>query len=253
MNKIWGKQMKNPLQRNKRKFQALENRIIFLEAALETILRAPQYVGSENIGFNGQRIRKMIFNELCRIFSFEAIIETGTFTGNTSGYMAEITNLPVYTSESNNVLDALARKRLEVINNINCYLMDSREFLKVLAEKDINNKKVFIYLDAHCHDDLPLKQEIEIICQNWEVFVIMIDDFQVPWDAGYGYDSYGMTKVLSLKYFIPVFKQNGLIPFFPASPSIEETGAKRGCVILTKRGDYSEHIGRCKLLKKYQL
>jgi len=177
--------MRNPLQRNKRKFQALETRIIFLEAAIETILNSPIYVDAENIGFNGQKIRKMIFNNLCEIFSFESILETGTFTGNTTGYMAKITGLPVYTSESNNVLVALSRKRLAGIDNINCYLMDSREFLKILAEKDISDKKVFIYLDAHGHDDLPLKQEIEIICQAWKTFAIMIDDFQVPGDAGY--------------------------------------------------------------------
>jgi hypothetical protein len=244
--------MKNPLQRNKRKFQALENRIIFLEAALETILNSPIYVDCESIGFNGQKIRKMIFNNLCEIFSFEAILETGTFTGNTTGYMAKITGLPVYTSESNSMLVALARKRLAGIDNINCYLMDSREFLKILAEKNINNKRVFIYLDAHCHDDLPLKQEIEIICQSWKAFTIMIDDFQVPGDAGYGYDSYGGKKVLSIKNFMPVFNQNGLIPFFPALPSGEETGARRGSVILTRKGDFAEQVGNCKLLTKYQ-
>ncbi len=244
--------MKNPLQRNKRKFQALENRIIFLEAALETFLNSPVYVESENIGFNGQKIRKMIFNNLCEIFNFEAILETGTFTGNTSGYMAKTTGLPVYTSESNSILVALARKRLAEIGNVNCNLMDSREFLKVLAAKDISSKRVFIYLDAHCHDDLPLKQEIEMICQTWKEFVIMIDDFQVPGDAGYGYDSYGDKKVLSTKDFMPVFTQNGLVPFFPALPSTEETGAKRGSVILTRKGDLDEQICKCKLLTRFQ-
>jgi predicted O-methyltransferase YrrM len=244
--------MKNPLQRNKRRFQALENRIIFLEAALETFLNSPVYVDSENIGFNGQKIRKMIFNDLCEVFSFEAILETGTFTGNTTGYMAKTTGLPVYTSESNSILVALARKRLEGIDNINCYLMDSREFLKILAEKYISNKRVFIYLDAHCHDDLPLKQEIEIICQAWKEFVIMIDDFQVPGDAGYGYDRYGDKKVLSTKDFMQIFTQNGLTPFFPAMPSGAETGARRGSVILTRKGDFAEQVGNCRLLTKYQ-
>jgi hypothetical protein len=244
--------MKNPFQSNKRKFRALENKIVFMESALETYFTSPVYIDSDDIGFNGQKIRKMIFNELFKIFSFEAIIETGTYTGNTTGYMAKTTSRPIYSCESSRVLSALAKKRLFGIENINCYVMDSRDFLNSLANNEVSSKKVFIYLDAHGYDDLPLKQEIEIICRTWKEFVIMIDDFQVPGDIGYGYDSYVGNQVLSINKFLPVFLQNGLIPFFPALPSSEETGAKQGSVILTRKGAIAEQIGRCALLKKYQ-
>ncbi len=223
-----------------------------MEAALETYFNSPVYTDSEGIGFNGQKIRKMIFNELCEIFPFEAIIETGTYTGNTSGYMGKKTSLPLYTCESNRVLFALARNRLSDIKNIDCCVMDSRDFLSSLAKKEVSHKRVFIYLDAHCHDDLPLKQEIEIICRTWKEFVIMIDDFQVPGDAGYGYDHYVGKQTLSINNFLPVFLQNGLVPFFPAQASSEETGAKRGSVILTRKDKLAEQAGRCALLKKYQ-
>jgi len=223
-----------------------------MEAALETYFNNPVYVDSDDIGFNGQKIRKAIFNELCKTFSFEAIIETGTYTGNTSGYMAKQTALPLNTCESNRVLFALARKRLSGIEGVDCYLMDSRDFLNTLANKNISNKRVFIYLDAHCHDDLPLKQEIETICKTWKEFVIMIDDFQVPGDKGYGYDSYAGNQTLSISNFLPVFLQNGLTPFFPALSSGGETGAKRGSVILTRKGNFAEQVGKCASLKEYQ-
>ena len=223
-----------------------------MEAALETYFNNPVYVDSDDIGFNGQKIRKAIFNELCKTFSFEAIIETGTYTGNTSGYMAKQTALPLNTCESNRVLFALARKRLSGIEGVDCYLMDSRDFLNTLANKNISNKRVFIYLDAHCHDDLPLKQEIETICKTWKEFVIMIDDFQVPGDKGYGYDSYAGNQTLSISNFLPVFLQNGLTPFFPALSSGGETGAKRGSVILTRKGNFAEQAGKCVSLKEYQ-
>lgn len=243
--------MKNPLVRNKRRFFALETRVIFLEAALETFFNNPVYLDSDDVGFNGQRIRKAIFNELCSFISFEAIVETGTHTGNTSGYMAKKTALPIYSCESNRVLSALAKTRLSGIENVNCYAMDSREFLDSLANSDISHKRIFIYLDAHCHDDLPLKQEIEIICRIWEEFVIMIDDFQVPGDAGYGFDTYAGNQSLSIKKYLSVISQNELVPFFPAKSSSEETGAKRGSLILTRRGDLAEKISRSNLLKKY--
>lgn len=198
------------------------------------------------------KIRKMIFNVLFKIFSFEAIIETGTYTGNTTGYMAKTTSRPIFTCESSRVLSALAKKTLFGIKNINCFVMDSREFLNSLANNEVSSKKVFIYLDAHGYDDLPLKQEIEIICWTWKEFVIMIDDFQVPGDVGYGYDSYVGNQVLSINTFLPVFLQNGLIPFFPALRSSEETGAKQESVILTRRGAIAEQVGRCALLKRYQ-
>ena len=245
--------MKNPFQRNKRRFYALENRIIFMEAALETYFNSPVYIDSDAVGFNGQKIRKKIFNELCNTFSFEAIIETGTYTGNTSGYMAKQTALPLSTCESNGVLFALAKKRLSGIEGIDCYAMDSRDFLNTLTSLNVSNKRVFIYLDAHCHDDLPLKQEIEMICKTWKEFVIMIDDFQVPGDKGYGYDSYAGNQALAISNFLPVILENGLVPFFPALPSSEETGAKRGSVILTRNGDFADQIvNKCASLKKYR-
>lgn len=245
--------MKNPFQSNKRKFRALENRLDFMESALETYFRSPEYIDSDDIGFNGQKIRKSIFKELFNTFSFEAIIETGTYTGNTSGYMAKTTSLPVFSCEANKLLSSIAKRRLLGIDNINCYVMDSREFLRSLSTQEVSNKRVFIYLDAHGHDDLPLKQEIEIICRTWKDFVIMIDDFQVPGDAGYGYDSYVGNQVLSMNNFLPVFLKNSLIPLIPALPSSEETGAKRGSVILVKNGgDIAEKLGKLTFLKKFQ-
>lgn len=59
----------------------------------------------------------------------------------------------------------------------------------------------------------------------------MIDDFQVPGDEGYSYDDYGPGKRLCLDYLQPL-SQFKLTAFFPTLPSREETGGKRGCVVL---------------------
>ena len=63
----------------------------------------------------------------------------------------------------------------------------------------------------------------------------MVDDFQVPHDSGYRFDDYGPQKRLCLDYLKPI-ENLGLQAFLPAVPSEQETGARRGCVVL---GDQS--------------
>ena len=72
--------------------------------------------------------------------------------------------------------------------------------------------------------------ELSFIIKNVENFVILIDDFQVPNDDGYGYDSfkekakYKIHKRSSYKWFKS---------FFPAIKSSQETGRLRGYVFIT--------------------
>lgn len=244
--------MKQFFQRNKRKFRALEYKITFLELALEAYISNPKYNYSEEIGFNGQKIRKNIFTSLVRTIPFDAIIETGTFTGNTTGYMSTVTSLPVYTCESNRVLHAVAKSRLKAFSNIYYYLMDSRTFLGTLANSCFDINVPYIYLDAHGYDDLPLYKEIEIICSYWNEFLIMIDDFQVPGDTGYGYDTYADNQALSIKKFLSLFEKSELAIFFPSASSGEDSGAKRGCVILTRNtSSITDQVSKCNLLRQY--
>jgi len=248
--------MKNLFQRNKRDLNNLTLRILALESAIDCLFNSPTYVDSDDFGFgrfNGQSFRRRIFTELLKTVVFEAIIETGTYTGNTTGYMAKTSCLPVYTCELNNIYLSIARKRLEGMSNINFMLSDSRRFLHELAKKEVCKRKSFIYLDAHGYEDVPLKEEIEIICNNWKDFVIMVDDFQVPGDSGYGYDNYGKNKTLSLNNYTQVITKHDLVPFFPTLPSAEETGYKRGCIILAKRGETSNGISRLNELAQHVL
>lgn len=71
-----------------------------------------------------------------------------------------------------------------------------------------------------------------MIASTWHSSVIMIDDFEVPGDPGYGYDEYGSLGRICLEY-LPPLSEVGLVPFFPSIPSTEETGFKMGCAVLT--------------------
>jgi hypothetical protein len=233
-----------------RQYKELWDRLFNMEDALNWVINSPGYEASDDTGFNGQHFRKQIFEELVNTCHFDAILETGTYTGNTTGYLAKTSNLPVYTSELNKWYYDIAQMRLKEFTNIHYSFGDSRKFLRKLAQNEVGKKNVFIYLDAHWYSDLPLQEELNIIGGHWDNFVIMIDDFQVPDDPGYDYDYYTRRKSLRMKVFGKVFAEHNLESFFPTAPSEQETGNKRGCVVLAPKGKWSNQLEKLESLRK---
>ena len=231
-------------------FVDLQMRLRNLETTVDVLIESPKYVASEDVGFNGQRIRKSIFQELLSVFAVECIVETGTWIGNTTGFMAEVSGLPVYTSEANRRFYTVAKMRLAQFSDIHFELSDSRVFLKKLTESDIVERSTFFYLDAHWYKDLPLYEEIDLIAAQWHKFVVMVDDFKVVGDGGYKYDDYGKGKALELESIAEVLRRNSLVPFFPSAPSSIETGAKCGCVVIVREGDQSGRLSNLSSLVK---
>ena len=185
--------------------------------------------------FNGQEGRQEIFWELAGKFRFEAVVETGTFRGTTTAFMAETIDTPIFTVELNPKMFHFAKLRLREYSNVNIACGDSRSFLReLIANPEVPKRNVFFYLDAHWNEDLPLHEEVSIIGKNWQNSVIMIDDFEVPTDAGYEYDDYGEGKRLCLEYLGADLKSDWSV-FFPARKSSDETGFRRGCVVLGSR------------------
>ena len=182
--------------------------------------------------FNGQQGRVAIFRELISKVQFQMIVETGTYRGTTTEFMAKETGLPVCTVEADPRFHHYATLRWRDQKSIRLERGDSRAFISGLAhDPALPKKNVFFYLDAHWGEDLPLRQEVELITRFWSGVVIMVDDFQVPGDVGYLYDDYGPGKKLCLEYLQPL-SQYGLAAYFPTLPSSQETLSKRGCVVL---------------------
>ena len=185
--------------------------------------------------FNGQAGRQNIFKEITRAVDIKQIIETGTYMGLTTTYMNRQSGLPVITAEANPQYFGYSRQRFKKNPSIVGHLNDSRSFLKhVLSENDAPEGTLLFYLDAHWHDDLPLREEVEIIFSMHPNSVILVDDFKVPDDTGYTYDDYGNGNTLHLEYLKPIMPL-GFRTFFPSLPSDQETGAKRGCVVFSQR------------------
>lgn len=211
--------------------------------------RSLQYIGGGP--FNGQKFRQRIFFDLLYYCRIKAIVETGTFTGATTALFSA-TSLPVYTVEMHPRYSTYAKMRF-LLNRDNLYLYrsDSRSFLRDLSkDNSIPKEDVFFYLDAHWEEDLPLRDELEIIFLNWKRPIVMIDDFQVP-NSDYVFDDYGPGKVLNLSYIEPVVSAHNLSVFFPAVNSSEETGARRGSVVLSQEISGVELDTKCKTLVRH--
>jgi hypothetical protein len=98
------------------------------------------------------------------------------------------------------------------------------------------------YLDAHWWENIPLKEELRLILGRCSSFAIVIDDFRVPGDAGFGYDAYE-EYALEMESIAPVLaaRSDPVSVWYPAYSSTLEIGAKRGMVILAT-ADYAERI-----------
>lgn len=180
---------------------------------------------------NGQRERQLITRQLFESIPFDGVLETGTFRGTTTEYLALLSTLPVATVEAVPRYYHHARLRLQYLSEVTVELGDSRAFLQRRAESPQRPERPFFYLDAHWYDDLPLADELRIIAASWQDAVVMIDDFRVPDDKGYGYDDYGQGRSLEESY-LPMDVLGGWTILYPAAHSSVETGARQGSVVL---------------------
>lgn len=176
--------------------------------------------------FNGQAERTATITELVQAFGPDASIETGTFFGFTADWMADFTPR-VYTIERDLGYYNMARLRLRSKRNVTALLGDSAVVLPELAET-ANIGRPFIYLDAHWGEGLPLATEVDTALRTWPDCLIVIDDFLVPHDSGYGYDIYD-GQALSLEM---LSLGDDVTAGLPSLPATEETGARRGALFL---------------------
>ena len=184
--------------------------------------------------FNGQRCRQTMFEQLVSCLGFSAIVETGTFRGSTTQFMADRADVPLFSCELSQRFFYFAKMRLAALKNVRLFCQDSRTFLSAILPGGAVPGPAFFYLDAHWNQDLPLWDEIKIIFGARIDAVVMVDDFRVPGDIGFGYDDYGPGKCLSVLNLRPNLTSE-IDLFFPRYPSAAESGAKRGVVVLAHR------------------
>lgn len=231
--------------------QKLERQLAETQTIVDVLLSETRFDPAARQGLNLQERRKEMVADLFARCAFDAVLETGTYLGASTGYLAHTYQVPVFTSEVMPRNYHVARRMLQDLPNVHLHLIDSREFLRTLVREDtLQGRRLFCYLDAHWYDDLPLADEIEIIAAGWTDFVIAIDDFCVPGDSGYGFDDYGAGRRLDVEYLAPVRARTGLALYFPTASSDAETGRKRGTAVLASRS-MTAHCNACPLLQPH--
>ena len=137
---------------------------------------------------NGQLIRQSIFHRIVAECDVGRIIETGTFRGTTTEFFAR-TGLPVHSIEVSEKYYQYSKLRLRSFKNVYLYHGSSVDRLPEICVRLGSEKfPTFVYLDAHWRGHLPLNEEIEILSDLLPKSIVMIDDFEVPGDHGYGFD-----------------------------------------------------------------
>ena len=115
--------------------------------------------------FNGQEGRQALFRELIDRCGPSVILETGSYLGTTTEFMAE-SGLPIYSIEYSARNYGFSRARLWRRRNVRLRRGDSRAVLRTLFAGPLRTARsgsLFAYLDAHWNADLPLAEELDIV------------------------------------------------------------------------------------------
>ena len=112
--------------------------------------RFPRFAGSFGGPLNAQVKREAIVLELLEAFPFDLVVETGTFRGDTTEFLASRSSVPVLTVEYDARTYGYSRERLRRYPSVTTTKSDSRTFLLKLAESGQFLARVpLVYLDAH--------------------------------------------------------------------------------------------------------
>lgn len=142
---------------------------------------------------NGDTVLQEKFIDIINEFNPDIIVETGTYHGHTTEFLAQ-SKKPVYTTEILLENFNIAEKRLEGNENVTLLLGDSVTCLDLIFN-EIKSKKIFAFLDSHGCNDSVLERELMLLKGLKHKPYIVIHDFYVPgerlnydtWD-GHRYD-----------------------------------------------------------------
>ena len=196
---------------------------------------------------NGQTSRLEAVREIIYDCQIKQIIETGTFRGTTTEWFAEF-GVPVVSIEVHDSSYEFSKRRLAKLTNVSVQHANSADALKAILPTLPKTMPTLLYLDAHCEMFLPLGEELRLICSHLEEFVVLIDDFEVPDDPGYAFDNYGPGKALTEEY-LRANEADHLHKFYPSIPSNNETGRRRGWIVLTCSDAISKRLEKISLLR----
>ena len=177
---------------------------------------------------NGQRNRLRTSILLLEILKPEFVIESGSYLGTTTQYLAGVSSKQTYSIEINKEFAAVASERLKSdIEQKRVKIVDgnsAQQMPIILREINPRTSRIFAYLDAHWLEQIPLFEELQALLDWGGDFIAVIDDFFIPDDPGYGYDQYENHRV-DISH---VPSSEKISVWVPSESSDTESGARRG-------------------------
>lgn len=202
---------------------------------------------------NNQTGRQRIFTEIMDAFPVDYIFEGGTNLGGSTAWFASRFRGEIHSAELMDRFHDIASLHLRRHRNVVVHKGNSVDVLTRLLEEKGRAPFGFHYLDAHWYEYLPIREELRLILTGSDRHVIMIDDFRVEDDPGYGYDDYGpKTGTLELALIRDLLDPE-LPVFYPSLPSSEETGFRRGSLMLSGNAGIAATLATLPSLRTYAL
>lgn len=182
--------------------------------------------------FGGDTFLQETYKQLVLKYKPDLLIETGTYEGDTTEYLASF-GLPVVTTEINVMNYETSKQKLRGIENITFLLGDSEKSL-IRVFDTIKDKKIIAFLDAHWLNDKTLERELYLLSNLTHPPVILVHDFFVP-DKPFGFDRWDNHRydyVYFKRFFDVTYKDDTKYTF---RYNEEANGQQRGVIILEPR------------------
>lgn len=139
--------------------------------------------------FNGAVEMSTFFMYLKESYNIQIAIETGSFKGNTAGFLGTLFPL-VHTIEISPDFYVDSSTYLKKLYNVHCHFGSSPTILHQILPS-LKGEPIVFYLDAHWGNYWPLLDELEEISKTHrDNCIIVIDDFKVPGRSDIPYDKH---------------------------------------------------------------
>lgn len=180
--------------------------------------------------FNGDIHLQDEFIRLKSHFNIKEVIETGTYHGDTTLWLAHNFDV-VHTIETNPTHINVAGPKLKDQKNVTLWVGSSAERLGDVIEH-CETVRPLIFLDAHWYAN-PVLKELDQIAELGSKPILVIHDFKVPDHPDFGYDVYPNEKIIYEWDWIKsridkIYGEDGYRHYY----NTKATGAKRGCVFI---------------------
>jgi len=201
------------------------------------VLPISMFAGNASNAFHGDEQWKTLVKKITDTVSPTSVVETGTYKGDTTEYLAKISPNPIFTCEVIGMYRRESKRRLELYKQVNLLRGSSAALIqKLVAEKQLGDTPLF-FLDAHWYGYWPLADEMKHISALSKA-IIMIDDFKVPGRPQFGYDVQNNNGVIieeDINYLKPMLSRNCRV-LFPKY-DFPELKDMRGYIIIFQNMD----------------